>query len=84
VTRVCNGCKLRVLRTECHRNRYGEYICRACQSGGVRFTWRRRLYHHWRMLTIGFWILLALTALALLTAWAFHMMLLVPPAWMLR
>ena len=84
MTSICAGCKRSVPRADCHRNRYGEYICHACQQRGIRSTWRNRLRHHWRTLTIGVWVMLGLTALALLLAWSFNMMLLVPPAWMLK
>lgn len=80
MTPICAECDAEVLRADCHRNRYHEYICRGCQARGVRYTWRNRLQYHKKMLTIGFWILLGLTALALLTAWAFHLMFQLPPA----
>ncbi len=41
--RVCAGCKKEVPRQDCHRNRYGEYICRSCQAGGLKFTWPHAL-----------------------------------------
>jgi hypothetical protein len=39
----CSHCQSEVDREQCHRNRYGELICRACQLSGVRYTWRQRL-----------------------------------------
>lgn len=43
--KVCAACRVTVERHLCHRNRYGEYICRACTRDGVEFTWRGRLRH---------------------------------------
>lgn len=47
--RKCSGCGLTVSRGDCHKNRYGEYLCRNCQAAGMKFTgaarsrrWRRR------------------------------------------
>ena len=67
---------------DCHRNRYHECIYHACQARGVRKTWRNRLHYHWRELAFGFWIMLGLALLAMLTAWAFHMLL--PPVWLMK
>jgi hypothetical protein len=36
--RKCFSCGASVLRQDCHKNRYGEYICRTCQSSGIRFS----------------------------------------------
>ena len=41
--RTCSACSLRVVRQDCHRNRYAQYICRNCQAKGVKFTWFNRL-----------------------------------------
>ena len=38
----CSSCGETVLRTDCHRNRYGEFICRKCQAQGIKFTQRGR------------------------------------------
>ncbi len=46
--KICSACGATVARTDCHRNRYREYICHACQARGVRFTWSRRLHTRWR------------------------------------
>lgn len=45
MTRVCSSCGTTVAREECHKNRYGEYICRSCQERGIRFTPRRKARH---------------------------------------
>jgi hypothetical protein len=42
--KVCSTCGTNVERKDCHRNRFGEYICRSCQAAGVKFSWRRRLH----------------------------------------
>lgn len=41
--KVCVGCKKEVPRQDCHRNRYGEYICKDCQAAGLKYTWRHAL-----------------------------------------
>ncbi len=46
--KVCSGCKKEIPRQDCHRNRYGEYICRACQAAGFKFTWRHLLAQHFK------------------------------------
>lgn len=43
--RTCSACGARVHRAEVHKNRYGQYICKACRSDGVRAVGRRRLHH---------------------------------------
>ena len=43
--RICSACDARVHRAEVHKNRYGQYICKACRSDGVRAVGRRRLHH---------------------------------------
>jgi len=43
--RICSGCDARVLRAEVHKNRYGQYTCKACRSNGVPAVGRRRLHH---------------------------------------
>ena len=43
--RTCNACSTRVHRDEVHKNRYGQYICKACRSDGVRAVGRRRISH---------------------------------------
>jgi len=43
--RTCNACSTRVQRDEVHKNRYGQYICKACRRDGVRAVGRRRAHH---------------------------------------
>jgi hypothetical protein len=62
--RNCVGCGREVARPECHRNRYGEYVCRDCQAKGFRYSTSRRLgFQLKRFLKIGLrvlaWICLA-------------------------
>ena len=40
--KTCSACKKSIERKDCHENRYGEYICRSCQSDGVKVTRRQR------------------------------------------
>lgn len=44
-SRLCAGCGIEVARKDCHRNRYGDYICRTCQAGGFRFTKEKKRRH---------------------------------------
>lgn len=46
--RTCQACGAKVLRAEVHKNRYGQYICRACRSDGVRAVGRHRMRHLWQ------------------------------------
>ena len=43
--RTCNACSTLVHRDEVHKNRYGQYICKACRADGVRAVGRRRVHH---------------------------------------
>src|SRR5262245_8830084 len=40
--RRCVFCGQLVARKDCHKNRYGEYICRGCQKKGKRWTHQSR------------------------------------------
>jgi len=40
--RRCAFCDRIVARKDCHRNRYGEYVCLECQKKGLRWSSRRR------------------------------------------
>lgn len=64
--RKCSGCGLTVARGDCHRNRYGEYLCRNCQAAGMKFTGAVRL-RRWRRRTpsVILWSLTGVVALAL-------------------
>jgi len=41
--KVCFACKASVEREGCHKNRYGEYICKICMAAGIRFSRLRQL-----------------------------------------
>lgn len=41
--RTCTACGAWVHRADVHKNRYGQYICMACRSKGVRAVGRRSL-----------------------------------------
>ena len=43
--RTCSACNAKVHRADIHKNRYGQYICKACRSDGVRAVGHRRLHH---------------------------------------
>jgi hypothetical protein len=53
--RICIWCGVAVLRKDCHKNRYGEYICHPCLRSGRRMS-RRRQLRRW-MATGGRWLL---------------------------
>lgn len=64
---ICSACGATVERKDCHRNRYGEYICRRCQAAGIRFTWHQRLQHLRQGMLVK--LLLGLLVLGLLLIW---------------
>ena len=71
--KVCSSCGAQVQRKDCHKNRFNEYICRACQSRGVKFTWRPRLRRvAGVLLSAGFASALVAALLTLLAWLAFH------------
>ena len=58
--KICAVCGVTVARKDCHKNRYGKYICRNCQAVGVRPGWRQRwLRGSRRAAAWGFWLGLA-------------------------
>jgi hypothetical protein len=68
--RKCFSCGATVLRRDCHKNRYGEYVCRACQGGGARFS----LLAGWRYWAVRAPVLIlssiSITLLIALVIWA--------------
>ena len=62
MAKVCSACETTVERHLCHKNRYGEYICRQCQLAGIKFTWPGR----WRYLKK--WALPALLVFGVIAA----------------
>lgn len=41
-TLPCSACRNTVSRVDCHKNRFGEYICQQCQEEGVKATSRQK------------------------------------------
>ena len=70
--RICTGCGATVSRRDCHRNRYGEYICRGCQAVGIKYSPRhlgRRIATWFRSrLLLG----IPLAGLVALLLWTFY------------
>lgn len=65
--RHCACCGAEVVRRDCHKNRYGEYICKSCQAAGKRCSRRYQILGLWRPALRGIAYLLgALVALAVL------------------
>jgi hypothetical protein len=75
----CSICKAPVLRKDCHRNRYDEYICRSCQDAGIRFSWRKRLRYQLGKASLSLWVLFTVTAVLLLGSWMFELVRLLRP-----
>jgi hypothetical protein len=76
---ACSFCQDTVLRQDCHRNRYGELVCRTCQASGVRFGWFNQLRYQMGKAGTLAWVLLGATALVLLLLWLFEVLLLLEP-----
>lgn len=76
---TCSYCHREAARTDCHRNRYGELICHACQKTGVKFTWRRRLRLAIKKTPLYLGIGLAIAAAVLLLSWLLHLLSLTEP-----
>ena len=70
--KVCSACAATVERKDCHRNRYGEYICRKCRTAGIKFTWQRRLRHRTKLMARKYLPVLPVAALALLVIWVLY------------
>jgi len=69
VLKKCSACGEVVRRRDCHKNRYGEYICRQCQAKGIRFTPWRVFLHNGKKWLISFLLLLVATAIVILLFW---------------
>ena len=39
---VCSACGSTVSRADCHKNRFGEYICSECQDTGLKATSKQK------------------------------------------
>src|SRR5512133_3886931 len=68
-SKVCSACDATVERKKCHKNRYGEYICRSCLAGGTRFTRWGRLKHFVRWALPVLLLTIAISFIALLATW---------------
>lgn len=68
-SKVCSACDATVERKKCHKNRYGEYICRSCLAGGTRSTWRGQLRHFGRWVLPAFLATLAISCIAYMAWW---------------
>ena len=42
--KTCSACGASVARQDCHKNRFGEYICHDCQALGIGSTRRSRIW----------------------------------------
>ena len=71
MSKTCSVCGAVVERQDCHRNRFAEYICKTCQSAGIKSTWRRRAKHITKKFTLraGRWVGAALLVVVLI--WMF-------------
>lgn len=70
--KICTGCGASVSRRDCHRNRYGEYICRGCQAVGIRHSPRHIGRRAATWLRPRLWLVIPLAGLVLLLLWAFY------------
>jgi len=73
MTRQCAACSKIVARKDCHKNRYAQYICHACQATGIRFTPQGRRRYWMRRLRAPLLIGLALLCLLALLLWPYLM-----------
>jgi hypothetical protein len=69
--KVCFKCGETVERRDCHKNRFGEYICRSCQAGGVKASWYRPLSKIVKMMFRQILLWLAGAAVIALFVWMF-------------
>ncbi len=44
----CSACGNTVSRVDCHKNRFGEYICRECQEAGIKATSKQKYTYYLR------------------------------------
>jgi hypothetical protein len=72
--KTCFVCSNTVERADCHKNRYGKYICRKCQSAGVTPTLRQRvrnLIAKMRTMERKLWLMLIRVLLVAFALWIF-------------
>jgi hypothetical protein len=76
--RTCDACGARVPRSQVHKNRYAQYICRDCRSTGVKAVGAKSIRAFLtRMPTLVLWglgavLVLVLLAVLLLVASSLH------------
>ncbi len=73
MTRQCAVCGKVVPRRDCHKNRYMEYICHACQATGIRFTPQGRRQYLLKRLRAPVLIALTVVGIVLLVLWPYLM-----------
>jgi hypothetical protein len=73
MSRICSACGTVVARKECHKNRYGEYICRECQSAGIKFVRQRQPGNPMRLVIQVFLFGFAVASLLFLVTWQFFL-----------
>jgi hypothetical protein len=71
MSKVCATCGTHVEREDCHKNRFGEYICRNCQEAGIKFTWKQRLRQLTKTTVRRIVWSLTFTAIAVVFVWMF-------------
>src|SRR5512133_3216109 len=71
MSRVCSACGTSVARGDCHKNRYGEYICRECQSAGIKFVRRGPPSNVMRLVIQVFLFGLIVASLVFFVTWQF-------------
>lgn len=73
MSRVCSACGTSVAREDCHKNRYGEYICRECQSAGIKFVRRGPPSNVMRLVIQVFLFGLTVASLVFFVTWQFFL-----------
>jgi hypothetical protein len=73
MTRQCAACGKVVPRRDCHKNRYTEYICHACQQAGIRFTAQGRRQYLLKRLRAPVLVGLGVVSVVLLVLWPYLM-----------
>ena len=69
--KACFKCDAMVARTDCHKNRFGEYVCRSCQAAGVKASWVQRMRQMSKKMLRQVLLWLAGAGLAAIFVWLF-------------
>lgn len=64
--RTCSACGTAVHRSEVHKNRYAQYICKSCRSDGVRAVGRKKMRHFFSRAPVAAAAMLAVVAFLVL------------------